>query len=320
MNVQRYVFRRILQILPVVLFVVVINFLLIHLAPGDPASALAGDYAPLEYIAELRISYGLDKPILTQLGIYLGKLVRGDLGYSYAYRRPVIDVVTERVGPTLLLVLTSQLLAISIGTFVGAVSARHSGSIFDSGITALTLLLYCMPVFWTGLILILVFAVKLRFLPSSGMFSFAAGNMPRWLDVARHMVLPVTALTAYSLPTYARLTRSSMAEVDQEDYVTTARAIGYPEGEVYVKHVLRNALLPTVTVAGLSLSTLLAGALLTETVFAWPGLGRLMYEAVKQRDFPVLMGGFFFSSILVILGGLITDLLYTSLDPRVSYS
>jgi len=319
MKLQRYIFRRIIQMVPVIFIITVLNFLLIHAAPGDPALALAGDHAPLEYIEELRKSYGLDQPILTQLGIYLQKLARGDLGYSYAYKRPVIDVILERIVPTLLLMLTSQILAIIFGTFIGAISARHKGTAIDYFTTGITLMLYCIPVFWTGLVLILVFAVRLKVLPSSGMYSFSGADIPRWLDIAKHMVLPVTALFLYTLPTYVRLTRSSVSEVDKEDFITTARAIGYPERDVYLKHALRNALLPTVTVAGLSLSSMFAGALLTETVFGWPGLGRLIYEAVSQRDFPILMAGFLFTSILVVVGSFITDLIYTSLDPRVSY-
>lgn len=320
MQLQRYVLRRLFQMVPVVIMVTIFNFLLIHAAPGDPALALAGDYAPLEYIAELRHSYGLDQPILTQLGIYLGKLAHGDLGYSYAYRRPVMDVILQRVGPTLLLILLSQGLAIVVGTLLGAIAARYKGTPFDAAATGITLVLYCIPVFWMGLVLILVFAVNLHWFPTSGMISFAGSAVPRWLDVARHLVLPVTALFLYDLPTYARLTRSSIMEVDNEDYITTARAVGYQERVVYVRHALRNALLPTVTVAGLSLSSVFAGALLTETVFGWPGIGRLMYDAVSQRDFPVLMGGFLFTSVLVVIGSLVTDLVYTLLDPRVTYS
>lgn len=317
---RRYVLRRLLQMIPVIALVTVLNFILIHSAPGDPAVVLAGDHAPLEYIEELRKSYGLDQPLLTQLRIYLGKLIQGDLGYSYAYRRPVLDVVLERLVPTLLLLVTSQLLAIVVGTFLGAMAARHHGAAVDHSISGVALLLYSIPVFWSGLMLILVFAVRLHWLPSSGMFSFRAQDQPLWLDVLRHMVLPVTALFLYILPTYIRLTRESVLEASQEDFITTARAVGFPERVVYIKHALRNALLPIVTVAGLSLSALFAGALLTETVFGWPGMGRLMYEAVVQRDFPILMGGFLFTSILVIVGTFVTDLVYTMLDPRVRYS
>lgn len=318
---RRYAIRRVVQIVPVMLFIAIVNFLLIHLAPGDPASALAGEGAPQEFIDALRIDYGLDKPLIEQLGTYLGTLLRGDLGFSFAYRRSVVEVIVERLPATLLLVFVSQIPAIVLGTLLGAYSARHYPSKIDNLVTAVSLSLYAVPIFWSGLLLILVFAVWLRWLPASGMFSLAAPSegIGRVLDVARHMTLPATALFLYSLPTYVRLTRASVIEVMREDFVTTARAIGYSENVVFFRHALRNALLPAVTVAGLSLSFVFAGALLTETVFGWPGMGRLMYEGVLKRDYPVLMGVFLVTSALVLIVGILTDLLYAKLDPRVSY-
>lgn len=318
---RRYALRRVAQIVPVMLFIATLNFALIHLAPGDPAGALAGEGAPQEFIEALRQEYGLDKSLLEQLALYLGTLLQGDLGYSFAYRRPVIDVILDRVPATLLLVFASQIPAIVFGTLLGAFSARHYPSKLDGLVTGATLSLYAMPIFWTGLLLILIFAVTLRWLPASGMFSFnaPAEGVGRVLDIARHMVLPATALLLYSLPQYVRLTRASVIEVMREDFITTARAIGYSENVVFLKHALRNALLPAVTVAGLSLSFVFAGALLTETVFGWPGLGRLMYEGVLKRDYPVLMGVFIATSALVLVVGIITDLVYAALDPRVSY-
>lgn len=320
MRMQRYIYRRLLQMIPVILFVMVLNFVIIHSAPGDPAVVMAGDHAPLEYIEELRKSYGLDQSLVTRLTTYFGKLLVGDLGYSFAYKRPVMDLLVERSLTTLMLVVSSQVLAILVGTLLGAVAARLKGRLPDLLISYSSLILYSLPVFWMGLLLILVFAVKLRWLPSSGMISFRASNIPRWLDIARHLILPATSLFLYTLPIYVRLTRSSVIEVAGEDFITTARAIGFTEKTVYMRHALRNALLPTVTVAGMSLSSLFTGALLTETVFAWPGMGRLVFEAVAQRDFPVLMGGFLFTTILVVFGSFITDIVYTTLDPRVVYS
>jgi peptide/nickel transport system permease protein len=318
---RRYAVRRVVQILPVMLFIAVVNFLLIHLAPGDPASALAGEGAPQEFIEALRVDYGLDKPLLQQLGTYLATLLQGDLGYSFAYRRPVVEVIVERLPATMLLVFASQIPAIVVGTLLGAYSARHYPSKIDNAVTAVSLSLYAVPIFWSGLLLILVFAVWLRWLPASGMFSLAAPSegFGRLLDISRHMVLPTAALFLYSLPTYVRLTRASVIEIMREDFITTARAIGYSENVVFFRHALRNALLPAVTVAGLSLSFVFAGALLTETVFGWPGMGRLMYEGVLKRDYPVLMGVFLVTSALVLIVGILTDLLYAKLDPRVSY-
>ena len=318
---RRYALRRVVQVLPVMLFIAVVNFLLIHLAPGDPAAALAGEGAPQEFIEALRVDYGLDKPLLQQLGTYLATLLQGDLGYSFAYRRPVLEVIVERLPATALLVFASQIPAIVLGTLLGAYSARHYPSKIDNAVTAVSLSLYAVPIFWSGLLLILVFAVWLRWLPASGMFSLMAPSdgVGRFLDIARHMALPTTALFLYSLPTYVRLTRASVIEIMREDFVTTARAIGYSENVVFFRHALRNALLPAVTVAGLSLSFVFAGALLTETVFGWPGMGRLMYEGVLKRDYPVLMGVFLVTSALVLIVGILTDMIYAALDPRVSY-
>ena len=318
---RRYALRRVVQILPVMLFIAVVNFLLIHLAPGDPAAALAGEGAPQEFIEALRVDYGLDKPLLQQLGTYLATLAQGDLGYSFAYRRPVVEVIVERLPATALLVFASQIPAIVLGTLLGAYSARHYPSKIDNAVTAVSLSLYAVPIFWSGLLLILVFAVWLRWLPASGMISLTAPTegLGRLFDIARHMALPTTALFLYSLPTYVRLTRASVIEIMREDFVTTARAIGYSENVVFFRHALRNALLPAVTVAGLSLSFVFAGALLTETVFGWPGMGRLMYEGVLKRDYPVLMGVFLVTSALVLVVGILTDLIYAALDPRVSY-
>lgn len=309
------------QIVPVMLFIAVINFLLIHSAPGDPASALAGEGASQEFIDALRVDYGLDQPLINQLWTYLTTVATGDLGYSFGYRQKVIDIILEKMPATLLLVFASQIPAIVFGTLLGAYSARHYPSRIDSAITGVSLSLYAVPIFWSGLLLILVFAVWLRWLPASGMFSLLAPSegIGRWLDIARHMALPSLALFLYSLPQYVRLTRASVIEIMREDFITTARAIGYDENVVFFRHALRNALLPAVTVAGLSLSFVFAGALLTETVFGWPGMGRLMYEGVLKRDYPLLMGVFMVTSFIVLVVGIVTDLVYAKLDPRVSY-
>lgn len=309
------------QIVPVMVFIAVINFLLIHSAPGDPASALAGEGASQEFIEALRVDYGLDQPLISQLWTYLTTVATGDLGYSFGYRQKVVDIILEKLPATLLLVFASQIPAIVLGTLLGAYSARHYPSKIDSAITGVSLSLYAVPIFWSGLLLILVFAVWLRWLPASGMFSLLAPSegIGRWLDIARHMALPSLALFLYSLPQYVRLTRASVIEIMREDFITTARAIGYDENVVFFRHALRNALLPAVTVAGLSLSFVFAGALLTETVFGWPGMGRLMYEGVLKRDYPLLMGVFMVTSFIVLIVGIITDLLYAKLDPRVSY-
>lgn len=322
MRYLSYVARRVLQIAPVLFFVITVNFLLVHLSPGDPAWALAGENASPKYVESLRERYGLDRPILEQYGRYIVTVLHGDLGYSYTYHKPVLALIAQRLPSTLLLVLFGQLLAIVVGTLLGTYSARHYSSVRDKLLGIFTLTLYSMPIFWLGLLLILIFAVWGKgLLPSSGMYS-----VPRivgWnglLDTLRHMILPTVALTLYGMPTYYRLTRSAILDIMDEDFVKTLRAVGLSKRTLFLRHCLRNALLPSVTMAGLTFGSLLSGALLTETVFSWPGMGRLMYESVFQRDFPVSMGVFLVSALGVIIATLVTDITYLFLDPRIIYS
>ena len=314
----RYVLRRVLQIAPLILGVVVVNFLLIHLTPGDPAAALAGDQAPAEYIERMREEYGLNEPVITQLGIYLKSAVTGDLGYSFSYRRPVAEVVSQRLAPTLLLVLAAEIPAIAIGTFAGAYFARNRGRWHDRVGSLLSLGLYSIPVFWSGMMLILFFAIRLGWFPTSGMVGYGA-NSGSAADIAWHLVLPTVALMTYLIPNYIRISRASVIEVMKGDYLTTARAVGFPERTVFYKYALRNALLPTISAASVSLGLTFSGALLVETVFAWPGMGQLMFNAVFQRDYPVLMGAFLLVSVCVAVISLVADIAYAIADPRVRY-
>ena len=306
--------------IPVILAVTILNFLIINCAPGDPVTVLAGENASQAYMDELREAYGLNESMPKRLVIYLGKLVQGDLGESYTYKKPVSEIIGEKMKVTLLLVLLSEVATIVVGTLLGAFAARREGKWQDTLISNGSMMLYCMPVYWLGMLLILLFAVKLRWLPSSGMYSFGVQQFSKTVDLIRHLILPATALFLVHLPTYIKLTRSSVVEVAQEDYINTARAIGYSEKVVYRRHALRNALLPTVTMAGMSLSTVFSGALLTETVFSWPGMGRMIYDGVAARDYPIIMGGFLVTAILVVVGSFITDLVYMYLDPRVVHS
>nr|CDQ32063.1 Dipeptide transport system permease protein DppB [Virgibacillus halodenitrificans] len=301
---------------PVMIFVIIFNFLIINFAPGDPVVVLAGENATQEYMDELRESFGLNEPIHTRFVIYFKNLLQGDLGESYTYNAPVFEVLKEKLKVTLMLVLLSETLTIIVGTILGAIAARYFGKLIDSSISNVAMVLYCLPAFWVGMILILFFAVKLQLLPSSGMYSFNS-DYPAFIDLARHIILPATTLFLVQLPIYIKVTRSSVVEVARGDFIRTARAIGYSENVVYRKFALRNALLPTVTIAGLSLSTLFTGSLLTETVFSWPGMGRMIFDAISARDYPLIMGGFMVTTFLVIIGTLITDLIYTYLDPRV---
>jgi peptide/nickel transport system permease protein len=318
----RYVARRLLEIIPVILAIVVFNFVLIHIAPGDPAQMMAGEMANQEYIQEVRKTYGLDKPIYVQLALYLSNILRGDLGYSIPRGQPVLYLILEKIPATLFLVVSAQVFSVIFGTMMGVLSARNYGSRKDALICLASLVLYSMPVFWFGLILILVFGVGLHIFPIFGM-STAEQNLTGLAhlgDVAWHAFLPVMTLSLAGLtPMFLRLARSSILEVMKEDFITTARAKGLTENVVFFKHALRNALLPTVTQAGLVLGFVFSGAVMTETVFAWPGLGRFMLDTAFQRDYPLMMGMFLFISVTVVAASLVTDIVYSVLDPRVVY-
>ena len=316
---KRYLLLRVLQLVPVTLVVIVLNFLLVHMAPGDVSIVLAGDSADPAYLATIRERYGLDRPFIEQLWRYLVQVGSGDLGVSFRSREPVFAEIMSRVPATLLLVGTSLAISVVLGTLIGAWIARRPGSALDSGVSALAVALFSMPVFWLGLMLVLLFAVQFQVLPAMGMSSVDGPRegFGRWLDVAQHMVLPVLSLTTVSLGQYIRLSRSAVAEVLGESYITTVRAIGFPERTVLMHYALRNALLPVVTVLGLQLGLVLTGAVLTETVFSWPGLGRLIYDAILARDTPVIMGSFIVMCVTVALASLATDLVYAALDPRV---
>lgn len=316
MKFGKYVARRLLQMIPVILAIICICFLIIHLAPGDPATILAGETATDEYIAELKAEFGLDEPLFKQLFIYIKNTMQGNLGNSFQFKLPVITMLAEKMRVTLVLVLLSEVLALFIGTLLGLVAAKHENRLPDHIISNFSMILYCMPTFWLGMMLMLVFAINLKWLPTSGMQSFNTTLSP-FMDILRHLVLPCLTLTLIRIPSYLKLARSSVVEVAQEDFINTARAIGYSERIVYRKHALRNALLPTVTHAGMSISTLFSGALLTETVFSWPGMGRMVYDAIASRDYPVIMGGFLISAVMVVVGSFVTDIIYMYLDPRV---
>ena len=301
---------------PVVLAIICICFFIIHLAPGDPATIMAGETATDEYIAELQAQFGLDQPMWKQLMLYIKNTLQGNLGDSFLLKLPVKTLLAEKMKVTLALVLLSEILAIVLGTLLGMTAAKHENRIQDHIISNMSMVLYCMPTFWLGMMLMLLFSINLKWFPTSGMQSFNTTLSP-FIDMLHHMFLPCLTLSLVRIPTYLKLARSSVVEVAQEDFINTARAIGYSERVVYRKHALRNALLPTVTQAGMSLSTLFSGALLTETVFSWPGMGRMVYDAIAGRDYPVIMGGFLVSAIMVVIGGFITDIIYMYLDPRV---
>ncbi len=320
----RYTVSRLLQGLALVLAVVVLNFVLVHAAPGDPVETIAGASGGMsaELMAQLRTQYGLDKPLPVQLGVYLGKVLQGDLGYSYFFNLPVTAMISERVPATLLLVLSSVLLAFTVGTALGVLSSRNPNGVLSQFITVLSMVGFAAPVFWVGIMLVILFASVLPILPVSGMRSIdsSGGGLGDVLDVLHHLVLPAVTLSLVYLAQYSRLARSSMLDVLGSDFIRTARAKGLPDRVVLYKHALRNALLPVVTVLGLQFGNVLAGAILVETVFNWPGLGRLAFDSVLRRDYPTILGVLLFSSIVVIVMNQLTDLCYRLIDPRIKAS
>lgn len=322
MTVGFYLLQRLLYTVPLLLGAVTIVFVLVHLAPGNPVDYIIGESgADKEMIARLTAEMGLDRPLYIQLLRYLGQVATGNLGYSFVSSTPVLELILDRLPATLLLMASQLVFSISLGITLGVLSARRPNSLLDNTITVFSLASFAIPVFWLGQLLILGFGYYLDWLPIQGMVNLRAGytGFDHVLDVAHHMILPVLTLTLYNLALILRLTRGSLLEVVGQEYIKVARSKGLAENTVMIKHALRNALLPVVTVIGLEFRALIAGAVLTETVFAWPGLGRLTFDAINARDYPLLMGMFIFISLLVAIGNLVTDLLYALLDPRIRY-
>lgn len=305
-DLGRTVLARLAAVGPVVLGITLLVFLLNAAALGDPARAALGQRADAEALERLRRDYALDRPLPVRYLAWLGRLARGDLGQSFREQRPVLDVLAERVPATARLALAATLISVLLGVSMGALAALRPGSALDHLLMAGAVLGISTPVFWLGMMLALVFGVTLGWLPVSG---YGDGS-------TRHLVLPALTLGALHTGTVARMTRSSLLEVVRQDYMATARAKGLPERIVLLKHGLRNALIPVVTVVGIGLADLLVGAPLTETVFAWPGLGRLLVAAVGQRDLPVVMGAVLVFALVYVLGNLLVDLAYVAVDPR----
>jgi len=317
-----YVLRRVGYGIVLMLCVVILNFMLIRLAPGDPAVVIAGEMggATEEMLDSIRQEYGLDKPVVTQLAIYIGNVLRGDLGQSFFFNQSVASLIGHRVGPTILLVIVAQILSILLGVFLGVVAARKPNGVLSGFVSVFATVGYAVPVFWTGIMLIILFASVLPIFPVEGMQSVRlrdAGPLVQALDIAHHLVLPAFTLAIIYLAQYARLSRASMLEVLGSDYIRTARAKGASEKSVLFKHALRNAALPILTVAGLQFGNLISGALLVETVFNWPGMGRLAFDSILRRDYPTIMGVLFFASAMVVVANLLTDLSYRLADPRL---
>jgi len=317
----RYFGSRLLLALPVVFGIIVLNFFLIHLAPGDAASVLAGESgaATPEYMESLRSKFGLDQPLTTQFTSYVAQMATFNLGYSFRNDAPVSDLIVERLGPTALLMLSSFSTALVLGTLLGLIAATGRNTWRDAVISIVSLVAYATPVFWLGLMMVIVFAIRLEWLPTSG-FETVGSDDEGWAhagDIARHLVLPAVTLALFYLALYARVMRASVLDQTGLDYVTTARAKGQTERGIMFGHVLRNALLPVLTIAGVQAGNLIGGSVVVETVFGWPGIGTLAFDALQSRDLNLLLGIFFISACLVVVINLIVDLVYVTLDPRI---
>lgn len=303
-----FIVKRLILSIPTLIGVMIVVFLLLYVAPGDPVQDMVGERADAETVARLRKDLHLDEPILKQFALYAGSVLRGDLGKSYITQRPIIRDIRERFPKTLLLAGSAMLLASVLGITIGVLSARNPGGWFDRLSLGFAYLGISFPVYWVGLILILIFAVTLKWLPPSGY-----GGI-------KYLILPALALGSRSIAFLARVTRSAMLDVLSGDFVRTARAKGLKERTVIVRHALRNALIPIVTVLGLDFGYYLTGSILTETIFSWPGIGRYVVNAIARRDLPAINGSVLFLSVVFVLVNLLTDLAYAKADPRVAYS
>lgn len=303
-----FIVKRLILSIPTLIGVMIVVFLLLYVAPGDPVQDMVGERADAETVARLRKDLHLDEPILKQFALYAGSVLRGDLGKSYITQRPIIRDIRERFPKTLLLAGSAMLLASVLGITIGVLSARNPSGWFDRLSLGFAYLGISFPVYWVGLILILIFAVTLKWLPPSGY-----GGI-------KYLILPALALGSRSIAFLARVTRSAMLDVLSGDFVRTARAKGLKERTVIVRHALRNALIPIVTVLGLDFGYYLTGSILTETIFSWPGIGRYVVNAIARRDLPAINGSVLFLSVVFVLVNLLTDLAYAKADPRVAYS
>jgi|SRR3990170_6484858 len=302
-----YIAKRLLLTIPVLIGVSFVVFVMVRIIPGDPAQIIAGEAATREFVEELRRELGLDRPIVVQFGDFLARLLRGDLGRSIRSRIPVVEDLKVRIPNTVILAAAGMVVATSLGVLAGIVSAVRPYSLLDTAVMLLALAGLSMPVFWSGLMLILLFAVMLGWLPAVGTGSWA------------HLILPAVTLGLTSAAIIARMTRSSMLEVLRSDYIRTARAKGLAEATVVNRHALRNALIPVITVVGLQTGNLLSGAVLTESVFAWPGVGRLMVEGIQTRDYPIVQAAVLVVALSFVIVNLVVDVLYAVVDPRIRY-
>ncbi|MDX6752486.1 ABC transporter permease [Geminicoccaceae bacterium 1502E] len=319
-----YLLRRFAHGLPIVLAIVVVNFFLVRLAPGDAATVLAGEAgaATAQYMEQIRTQFGLDQPLYVQFLSYMKNILVFDMGYSFRHGRTVASLIFERLWATLLLMGTAMAISTGLGVLLGALAARYDRKPLGFAIVLFAIVSYATPLFWVGLMLIIVFALNLGWFPTSGIATIGAdtSGLGYVLDVAHHLVLPALTLSFFYMALYTRLMRASMLETLRMDFVTTARAKGVAEGRVVRRHVLRNAILPVLTMAGVQVSGMLGGSVIVESVFGWPGLGLLAFESLAARDLNLLLGIFFLSSLLVVATNALIDLAYTLVDPRIEFA
>ncbi|RYF57222.1 MAG: ABC transporter permease [Comamonadaceae bacterium] len=317
----RYVLGRLIHGLPIILAIVVVNFFLIRLAPGDAAQVMAGESgaASPEYMAQIRAQFGLDQPMYVQFLSYMKNILVFDMGYSFRHSRGVAGLIFERLGTTALLMAASMVISVGFGILLGAIAAVRDRTWTANLIVTFAIVTYATPLFWVGLMLIIAFAIHLPWFPTSGISVVGATTtgMRHALDVAHHLVLPALTLSFFYMALYTRLMRSSMLETLRMDFINTARAKGLANGTIVYRHALRNAILPVLTMAGVQVSSMLGGSVIVESVFGWPGLGLLAFEALFSRDLNLLLGIFFLSSILVVITNAIVDVVYTIVDPRI---
>ncbi|MGE4465035.1 ABC transporter permease [Sphaerochaeta sp.] len=306
----KYIIRRLIMMIPVLLGVTFIVFFIMSLTPGDPAAIILGDQASAEALEMKRIELGLDKPLLVRYATYMGNLFQGDLGLSYRNQISVASQVWDKFPNTAILAISGILVALIIGIPIGILSAKKQYTVMDNTSMVFSLVGVSMPNFWLGLLLSLLFALKLGWLPSQGMGK-------GFIGLLRSLVLPALTLGTGAAATVVRMTRSSMLEVIRQDYISTARAKGITEKQITRKHMLKNALIPIVTAVGLQFGLLLGGAMLTETIFSWPGLGRLMVDSITSKDIPMVLGSVIFMAVMFSFVNLLVDILYAFLDPRI---
>jgi peptide/nickel transport system permease protein len=311
----KYFLRRLFDLLPTVFVVAVIVFVITRLIPGNPAAVMLGPTASVEDIEKLTEQLGLNEPLYQQFFTYISGLLHGDFGMSLSYNQPVTQLIMERFPNTLILALAALLIALVIGIPAGMISASRHNSILDYGVMLISLIGVSMPIFWLGVMLVLYFSVNLGWFPATGMGTLSDGFIP----YIKHLVLPAITLATIPMATFARITRSSMLEVLNQEYIKTARAKGVSEFWVISKHAFKNSLTPILTVFGMQISMLLGGAVLTETIFSWPGMGRLIVDAIDKRDFVVVQGTVLFIAIIFVVVNLLVDMLYKVVNPRVNY-